>query len=392
MNTQILRVSVSVCQVKTESAMKIIHFDTDDIENPLRGGQPYRTYEINKRLARSHDIRIYTASYPGCQRRVSRGKLDYRRLGLSIPGLGLSPHLSFLASMGMALRGQEHDLVVEEYTPPIGFCLLPLWTRKPVVSMVQWYFFRDWERRYKLPFERIMRRVPRWVDYQHFIVQTDKMGDRFRELIPQANIWKIPCGVNDEVFQERAYQGDYALFLGRLDVQHKGLDYLIEAWLLLKREGHHIPLVIAGEGPGRSYLEEKIAEYQLQDYVSLVGRVAGEQKQRLLRECRFMVMPSRQETFGITAMEAMASAKPVVIFDIDHLNEVVQEPWGLVSNNNDSHDFAAKVKRLWDEPGLCESLGSAGFQQANNFRWDHIAKLQEQAYQEIVGIGKKNEN
>src|SRR5271166_3306917 len=111
--------------------MRIVHADTDDLANPLRGGQPIRTYENNSRLSDYHDITVFTATYEGCERHLRRGNIDYRRLGLTIPGLGLSPHLSYLASLGIAVRNTPHDLVVEEFMPPIGFGLLPWWTRKP---------------------------------------------------------------------------------------------------------------------------------------------------------------------------------------------------------------------------------------------------------------------
>jgi glycosyltransferase involved in cell wall biosynthesis len=370
--------------------MRILHADTDDIENPLRGGQPVRTFEVNTRLSAQHDITIFTSTYPGSRRTIERGSLHYRRLGLTVPGLGLSPHLSFLASLGFAVRATPHDLVVEEFTPPIGFCLLPWWTKKPVVSIVQWFFFKDWERRYKLPFERIMRSIPSRAPYRNFIVQTHLMGDYFRSLIPGARIWKVPCGVGSDMFQKSVTDGDYVLFLGRLDVNHKGLDLLMESWSKLAVGGKRIPLYLAGAGPADETLRRHITAKGLDDVVKLLGRVEGDRKKALLRNCRFMVMPSRQETFGISALEAMAASKPVVAFDIDHLNEVLDSKWAILTRPLDAAGFADAVAKLWSEPGRCRQLGEKAFVAAQSHKWDEIARVQEEIYEQIAGMGRSS--
>ncbi len=365
--------------------MKILHADTDDLGNPLRGGQPVRTFEVNSRLAARHDITVFTSTYRGALRRQVRSGVHYRRLGMRLPGWGLSPHLSFLARLGPTIRRTPHDLVVEEFTPPVGFCLLPRWTDKPVVSIVQWFFFQDWERRYHLPLQRWMRAIPKRVPYRNFIVQTKRMGDYFRELIPQARIWTVPCGVGDESFHSAtAGDGDYALFLGRLDPNHKGLDLLLDAWGRLAGNGQRIPLRIAGAGPARDQLERRVRQADLGDVIRFVGRVEGQHKSQLLSGCRFMVMPSRQETFGLSALEAMAASRPVVAFDIDHLNEILHPRWAVLIKPFDTDAYAAAVASLWNDPARSRGLGEAAFVKAHQHRWAEIARMQEQVYEEIT--------
>lgn len=364
--------------------MKILHTDTDDLENPLRGGQPVRTYQINSRLTHEHEVTVLTATYPNCVRQKVRAGIQYRRLGIRVPGLGLSPHLSYLACLPNAVRRIPHDILIEEFTPPIGFCMLPWWTHKPVISMVQWFFFRDWERRYKFPFEKMMRGLGRRGAYRNFIVQTDRMGDYFRDLLPQSSIWSVPCGIAGDAFHASTGKGDYALFLGRLDTNHKGLDYLIEAWRRLVCAGVRIPLKIVGAGPADVWLREQITRHQLGDLIDLVGRVEGSVKETWLRGCRFLVMPSRQETFGLTALEAMAVSRPVLAFDIDHLNEVVRPAWGELAKLGDVEDLVRRAVYLWQEPAHAKALGERGHAQAQAYLWDAIARRQLEIYQEVI--------
>lgn len=361
--------------------MKILHADTDDLENPLRGGQPVRTFAINSRLAQNHEITTFTAVFPGCKRRQERKGVHYRRLGFRVPAFGLSPHLSFLGLLGPTVARTPHDLVVEEFTPPVGFCLLPWWTSKPVVSMVQWYFFDTWEKRYHMPFSSWMKRIARTGRYRHFIVQTDAMARELKPHLPDAIFHKIPCGLDAAAFETEPADGKYALFLGRLDIQHKGLDLLLECW---RRHCAHVPLVLAGEGPGRAALEERVSQLGLSDCVRFVGRVEGKAKSDIIAGCRLFVMPSRFETFGIAAAEAMAAAKPVISFDIDHLNELVSPPWGILIPPFETERYGEAIAELWAHPERCHALGTLARAKAREFLWDNIAKQQEELYLEIV--------
>jgi glycosyltransferase involved in cell wall biosynthesis len=366
--------------------LRILHIDTDDLENPLRGGQPVRTFAINSRLAARHSITVFTAVYPKCRRRQSRAGVFYRRLGFQLPPFGLSPHLSFLASVGPTVARTPHDLVVEEFTPPVGFCGIPWWTRKPVVLVAQWYFFEQWERRYRMPFRRWMRRVASKDRYRYLITQSEAMSREFRQFLPDATIRCIPSGVEDTAFTETSSLGEYVLFLGRLDIDHKGLDLLIEAWRQVCGKSG-VPLVIAGEGPGRTVLEKAIADSKLGSLVKLIGRVEGAAKSRALVGSRILAMPSRYETFGITALEAMAAAKPVVCFDIDHLNELAMPPWAVQVPKFDPYAFAGAIVELWNDPDRCQAMGSHARQRATEYRWDDIARRQEEFFLEIATSG-----
>lgn len=364
--------------------MKIVCTDTDDIENPLRGGQPVRTFAINSRLAARHEITVFTSVYPGCQREVNRSGVHYRRLGFYLPPFGMSPHLSFLAALGPAIARTPHDLVVEEFNPPIGFCGMPWWTSKPVVSIVQWFFLEAWAAKYRLPFGKWMQKVADRNRYQYFIVQSEAMARTFRQIVPSSTIRVIPPGIGSEAFLSIENKGEYALFLGRIDIHHKGIDYLIESWYRLCYQlNAKVPLFIAGEGLDRSEVERRIAEAGLGSIIRLIGRVEGDKKSKILQECKLFVMPSRFETFGIAAAEAMAAGKPVVAYNIDHLNEVVREPWAVLVPSFDTEAFARAVQDLWDRPERCLEMGQMAQNAARRFHWDGLAKEQADFYEEV---------
>lgn len=94
--------------------------------------------------------------------------------------------------------------------------------------------------------------------------------------------------------------GDHHLVLSEL-MAHKRLDVVVRAFNRLGR-----PLVIVGDGPDRRRLQRLAGPT-----VTFAGRVGDEEVAELLRSARALVVPGREE-FGIAAVEAQASGRPVI--------------------------------------------------------------------------------
>jgi phosphatidyl-myo-inositol alpha-mannosyltransferase len=75
--------------------MRILHIDPDDIDNPLSGGGPRRTYEIYRRLAARHEIVVLTPTFSGSTKEKVREGIRYLRLGRRIGDHGSSHHITF---------------------------------------------------------------------------------------------------------------------------------------------------------------------------------------------------------------------------------------------------------------------------------------------------------
>jgi glycosyltransferase involved in cell wall biosynthesis len=173
----------------------------------------------------------------------------------------------------------------------------------------------DMQRRYGLPFEAVERRG--LALYRHFVVLNDVDARLVGSFSPRARVTVIPNGIDlpeDGDAGEDVSDGP-VLFLGRIDVRQKGLDLLLAA----VRDDPTIRLDVAGSGTAaeEARLRELVAD--LGPRVRLLGRVEGDAKEELLRSCSVMVVPSRYETFCLTALEAMAHGRPVITFDLDRL-------------------------------------------------------------------------
>jgi glycogen(starch) synthase len=96
------------------------------------------------------------------------------------------------------------------------------------------------------------------------------------------------------------------------------------------------------------------------------------------------VVPSRHETFGMVALEALAAATPVVAFDIAGLREVVPEGSGWRVPAFDVPALAERIRAACADPVLAEAAGLAGRHFAVGFDWDVLAGRQDEVYRSVL--------
>jgi len=170
----------------------------------------------------------------------------------------------------------------------------------------------------------------------------------------------IPFGINPEPWCQLSATGDGPfLFIGRL-VRYKGLFHLLEAIARVK----HASLVIIGDGPLAEGLQEKIGLLGLTDRVKLLGEVDEETLLKYMTDARALVLPSldQSETFGLVQLEAMASAVPVVVSDLESgVRSVGQDQQtGLLVKPGDVDSLAAALTLLQDDPTQARQMGEGG--------------------------------
>jgi glycosyltransferase involved in cell wall biosynthesis len=147
-------------------------------------------------------------------------------------------------------------------------------------------------------------------------------------------------------------------FAGRL-IPGKGADVLIRAVAAL-RERHPVTLAVAGDGPARASLQALAAELGLPDAVDFPGMVAD--LRGFWAGCDVAAFPSDTftDSFGMSALEAMACAKPVVGTRSGGLPELVLDgATGALVAPGDPRALAAALLRYVESPALIAEHGAA---------------------------------
>lgn len=363
--------------------MRILHIDPDDVDNPLSGGGPVRTLEICRRLARRHEVTVLTPTFPGSTPELVRDGIRYVRLGRKIRNHGSSHHITFFFSIPGAIGRFDHDLLIEDFMPPMSVTMTPLVCRKPLIASVQWFFAEQLSRQYLLPFflgERYGIRM-----YRNFIVLTRAMKELMVSRHPNARCEVIANGVDEALFDiTPRYDGDFMLYIGRIDFAQKGIDLLLDAYSLIP-EAARLPLVMAGDGFETDRLKSEVARLGLGRWVSPIGKVGAQRRAELLRDCRFVCIPSREETFGMVILEACAAGKPVIVFDKWPMNEVAVMKGCELVPPFDAAAFGRAMAHLSlaDAVVLAER-GRICREGASDYRWDAIARQQEAFYESVL--------
>jgi glycosyltransferase involved in cell wall biosynthesis len=177
----------------------------------------------------------------------------------------------------------------------------------------------------------------------------------------------IHCGL-DSVFLQHdvTVSADAAklIYVGRLDPE-KGFFILLEAAARVRARGVVFELLVVGDGVIRAEGEAYAEQLQLQDSVRFLGWRGSQDVQRLISECRAMVLPSFAEGIPVVLMEAMALCRTVISTQIAGIPELVQNGvngW-LVPASSVSDLANAMCDALQASPERLAEMGERGRQQ-----------------------------
>jgi glycosyltransferase involved in cell wall biosynthesis len=174
----------------------------------------------------------------------------------------------------------------------------------------------------------------------------------------------------------------------------KGHMVLLDAFAAVHRERPQARLLVVGaptfwESTYENRLRERAAELGCADAVRWLG--FRDDIPQLLALSDLMVLPSRNEPFGIVIVEAMIAAKPVVVCDSGGPPEiVVHGETGLVVPTWEVGPLADAVCTLLDDPALARRMGEAGRERAvRHFDVREAVRQIEDIYDQVMARGRR---
>jgi glycosyltransferase involved in cell wall biosynthesis len=146
----------------------------------------------------------------------------------------------------------------------------------------------------------------------------------------------------------------YLIAVGRL-IRRKGFEYLIESLKFLPAP---IRLVIIGDGPLKSHLEDLVRRNNLTERVILAGYRSREEVYGYLQDADCFVLPSLHEGLGIVVQEAMYAGLPIVCTDNGGQVDLVKNGRnGIVIKPGDVAMLAQAIRGFYEDRDFAKIVG-----------------------------------
>jgi glycosyltransferase involved in cell wall biosynthesis len=215
--------------------------------------------------------------------------------------------------------------------------------------------------------------------YDVIVVSARKYAHSLAGLRPDAEILRLypyvdpgdytrPSKAHVAAVAERfgiAPHDEVALVVGRMD-PIKGQDRAIEALSMMSQRFPKLKLVLVGNGSfsgsksglglsksavWRAHLEEMVKTAGLESRVVFTGHLLQDDLDSMYERCRFTILPSIREGFGLVAVESWLHDKPAIVSDRSGIAELIQDGVnGLLFDPDSPEALADQMRRLLD-PG-----------------------------------------
>jgi glycosyltransferase involved in cell wall biosynthesis len=184
------------------------------------------------------------------------------------------------------------------------------------------------------------------------------------------------------VTEQHRHPRPYVLATGRL-TPAKGFDLLLTAFSQLNGRTGETDLIIAGDGELGETLRLRVRELGLADRVHFFGQASADEIVRLLNGSLFMVVPSRQEAFGVAALEGMAAGKRVLATRVGGLPEFVRGSANKLVEPT-VEGLKHGLTEWLDRGDALSSLGNENRSVAADYTWERTAEEYLQAYNVVA--------
>ncbi len=149
-------------------------------------------------------------------------------------------------------------------------------------------------------------------------------------------------------------------------------------------------LLMIGDGPDRQNAEELARSLNIYNDVRFLGK--QEQISEILSIADLFILPSENESFGLSALEAMACSVPMISTNAGGLPEInIQGKTGFMSNVGDIDDMAEHAIYILSDEERLQQFKKAAITQARKFEKQHIIPQYEKLYCEVIAAYKEKQ-
>jgi phosphatidylinositol alpha-mannosyltransferase len=366
---------------------------------PLLGGITEHVHFFSKECARlGHEVTLITSNPVIKGLRTEdfglRTDVEIIRLGHGIPYYSNGSFANITIGFGIKrkmkeiLKSKKFDILhVHSPSVPVLPIIAHVTSTGPTVGTFHTYF--EWN-----PLYFIYRNVAQdAIENLDGRIAVSRLCVESLQKYFTADFTIIPNGVDIEYFStplgklKKFNDGKInILFLARLDPRN-GLECLIKAFSIVHKKHKNTRLIVVGDGPLKWYFKT-LVDHTIENDVHFEGFANGLRPDYFALSDIFC-FPVQKASFGITILEAMAAARPIVCSDLPAFHDILGGGGACrYIDPYEEHDLAGKLMELIENESLRKSLGLKGKEKVERYSWKNITKEVLDYYKQILSSPK----
>lgn len=365
---------------------RLVHLSYDSPWNPwMAGGGALRDWEIARRFEAPWQVELWSGAFPGCDAKGQEAPAT-RWLG-SRKGNRWASRLGWSAAAHPALSRLDRRDTVVSASPSVFAPVPSLLSHGENTLLVVHHivgFENAWRKFGPLAFLTSWHERQILSQGRNYVTVNNAVARRIRELNPTARVEFIPNGIDESLLSIAPARSERptVAFLGRLDLEMKGIDRLLPAFAKVLAEIPDARLVMAGRGSPATVADIRQRLQALPSgSVELHTNVSDDRKAEILAQAWVFASPSRFEGWCIAGVEAQAVGLPVVATTADGFLDSVQDgTTGILVKNTEAtvvQDTAAALLSLLRDDAKREAQSQAARAWAGQFLWGALARRQQ---------------
>jgi len=354
---------------------------------PKVGGIEYSMHTLAKTLSRHGcEVSVITRSYPGVPEYSKRDGVSVIRVkGKPLPGQSRFLMPGAYKELFSLLKNGNYQIVnCHGLDSPIGMVALIV-SRKLGIPVVVTNHSLVGDTPYSsllyLAGKLLLKNADAVIAVSSAVEKDSKLMTKkpiyriFNGVDSEDKIITVPFPVNTE--------GKLIIATVARMTKKKGVQNIVDLAPSLLEKHENLLFVMIGDGPLREKLEGAAEEAGLSGNFYFTGEVSREKVLGYLEQADIFALPSSNEAFGISILEAMSKEVPVVAMNNSGVSDIVRN--GVNGYLADSlAEFSYYLEDLIEKPALRTSFAREALKGISNYDWNRICKQTSKVYTSVI--------
>lgn len=354
---------------------------------PKVGGIEYSMHTLAKTLSRhGYEVSVITRSYPGVPEYSRRDGVSVIRVkGRPLPGQSRFLMPGAYKELFNLLKNGNYDIVnCHGLDSPIGMIALII-SRKLGIPVVVTNHSLVGDTPYSsllyLAGKLLLKNTDAVIAVSSAVEKDSKLMTKkpiyriFNGVDSEDKIIKVPFPVNTE-------EKLVIVTVARM-TKKKGVQNIVDLAPSLLEKHKNLLFLMIGDGPLREKLESTVKESGLSGNFYFTGEVPREKVLGCLEQADIFALPSSNEAFGISILEAMSKEVPVVAMNNSGVSDIINN--GVNGYLADSlTEFSDYLENLIEKPALRTSFAREALRGLSNYDWNRICEQTSKVYTSVI--------